>query len=265
LAATREVRTISVAIDCDPRAVHDFASRPETMPRWASGLGASLARVNGEWVAPTPRGPVRFAERNGFGVLDHWVSPGPGVEIDIPMRVIANAKGSALTVTLFRLPEMTDETFAADAAWVARATSRRSRTCSKPRGRRPVVLGSAVTSVKGRDVDSGASLVVPGVGRRSNAGGTGRRTTRFVRRTALAASAGGALPTARTSSCRPRRAKRRRPHPAGDARTLDDCAAHARRCGRAAAAERAHGLAAAHLARRFTRRDAACRRTAPWR
>jgi hypothetical protein len=48
------------------------------------------------------------------------VCPQSDVEIYIPMRVVSNGSGSELLLTLFRLPEMTDEKFAADAQWVMR-------------------------------------------------------------------------------------------------------------------------------------------------
>lgn len=117
-----ESRTISVRIARPWRDVYDFASAPENIPLWAPGLGKSLEKVQGEWVAEGPDGPVkvRFAARNGFGVLDHYVVPRPGVEIYIPMRVIANGTGSEVVFTLFRLSGMTDEMFARDAAWVER-------------------------------------------------------------------------------------------------------------------------------------------------
>ena len=116
-----DVRTITISIDRDWRAVYEFAAQPANMPRWASGLGA-LAREDGAWVAQTPQGPakLRFSPRNELGILDHWVSPAPGVEIYIPLRVVANGTGSTVAFTLFRQSAMSDETFAADADWVAR-------------------------------------------------------------------------------------------------------------------------------------------------
>jgi hypothetical protein len=44
----------------------------------------------------------------------------PGLEIYIPMRVISNGAGSEVLFTLFHLPDMSDEKFAADAEWVKR-------------------------------------------------------------------------------------------------------------------------------------------------
>ena len=77
MATTYPSRNLSISINRDVRDVYNFVSVPENFPRWASGLGRSLKRVNGGWVAETPEGPVqvRFTERNEFGILDHWVSP----------------------------------------------------------------------------------------------------------------------------------------------------------------------------------------------
>jgi uncharacterized protein YndB with AHSA1/START domain len=113
-------RLLSVAINRSPQQVYDFVADPANLPQWASGLGDSIAQVDGQWIAQTAQGPVpiRFAERNRFGVLDHYVTVAPGVEIVVPMRVVANGAGSELTLTLFRLPEMNDDKFEADSEWV---------------------------------------------------------------------------------------------------------------------------------------------------
>jgi hypothetical protein len=122
MATTHPSRNLSVSINRDAKDVYNFVSVPENFRRWASGLGKSLQKVNGEWVAETPEGPVkvRFTESNEFGVLDHWVCPKPRLRIYIPMRVIPNGTGCELIFTLFRLPAMSDEKFAADAEWVMR-------------------------------------------------------------------------------------------------------------------------------------------------
>ena len=122
MATMYQSRNLSVQIGRNPRDVYNFTSVPENFPRWASGLGKSLKRKNGEWIAETPQGPikVRFTERNEFGILDHYVIPESGVEIYIPMRVIPNGSGSELIFTLFRLSDVSDEKFAEDAEWVMR-------------------------------------------------------------------------------------------------------------------------------------------------
>lgn len=125
MATMHQSRNLSVSINRDARDVYNFISVPENFRLWASGLGKALKNVNGEWVAETPEGPVkvRFSERNELGVLDHWVSPKSGLQIYIPMRVIPNGSGSELIFTLFRLSDMSDEKFAADAEWVMRDLS----------------------------------------------------------------------------------------------------------------------------------------------
>jgi hypothetical protein len=122
MTATFESQTISIRIDRPAGVVYDFMAAPENLPTWASGLGRALKNTDDEWIAETPQGPmkVRFTERNGFGVLDHYVLPEPGLEIYIPMRVISNGAGSEVLITLFRLSDTSDQRFAADAAWVKR-------------------------------------------------------------------------------------------------------------------------------------------------
>lgn len=122
MATTFESRTLSVSIDCHHSAVYEFASDPENLPRWATGLCKSVRKSNADWIVETPQGPmkVRFAEKNDFGVLDHHVNPASGVEVYVPMRVLPNGSGSEVIFTLFRLPDMSDEKYAEDAKLVER-------------------------------------------------------------------------------------------------------------------------------------------------
>lgn len=115
-------RYLGISIHRNAQDVYDFAAAPENLAQWASGLGQTLRKVNGEWIADTPAGEVtiKFADRNTFGVLDHWVTTAQGTQISIPMRVIPHGDGSNLMLTLFCQPGMSDEQFEADAAWVLR-------------------------------------------------------------------------------------------------------------------------------------------------
>jgi hypothetical protein len=61
---------------------------------------------------------LRFADRNTLGVLDHRVTLSSGVEIVVPMRVIANGAGSEVLFTLFQTPGMSDDAFERDAKQV---------------------------------------------------------------------------------------------------------------------------------------------------
>jgi hypothetical protein len=117
---THQVRHISVSIERPPDEVYSFVSNPENLPKWATGLGRSIKKLNDEWIADSPMGRVkiRFAEENKFGVLDHEVFLESGVTINNPVRVIANGNGSEIFFTLIRHPDMSDEKFAQDAEWV---------------------------------------------------------------------------------------------------------------------------------------------------
>lgn len=122
MATTLESRTLSVRIDRPLQEVYAFASLPENLPKWAAGLGTSISLVRGEWIAETAQGPIRirFGERNDFGILDHYVTPTTGGEVYVPMRAIANGQGSEVIFTLFRLADMSDDQYAADARLVER-------------------------------------------------------------------------------------------------------------------------------------------------
>jgi hypothetical protein len=119
---TREARHLSVSIECAPAQAYAWLSVPENFPQWAAGLATSLRQVGGEWIAETPFGAMKivFSPPNEFGVLDHRVYPESGGEIDVPLRVVPNGNGCELVLTLFRMPDMTDEKFAADAELVRR-------------------------------------------------------------------------------------------------------------------------------------------------
>jgi hypothetical protein len=117
---THESRTIAVDVQRPPADVYAFAVDPVNLPRWAAGL-VSSGRLDGDaWVAETDQGAIRvqFVPRNDLGVLDHHVTLPDGGVLYSPMRVIANGTGSHLSFTLFRLPGVADEAFAADAALI---------------------------------------------------------------------------------------------------------------------------------------------------
>lgn len=119
---TARGREVKISIQRSAAEAYEFLSMPENFPRWASGLGKSLQKVDGEWVAQTAQGParVRFSERNAFGVLDHSVIRQDGTGAYVPLRVVPKGTGCELVLTLVREPGMSDEKFAADADCVMR-------------------------------------------------------------------------------------------------------------------------------------------------
>jgi hypothetical protein len=115
-------RTLSISIDRPPSEVYDFISNPENLPKWAAGLCKSVRKTNAGWIVETPQGPMKisFAEKNDFGILDHYVDPAPGVEVYMPIRVLPNGSGSEVIFTIVRSPDMSDEKFAEDVGLVER-------------------------------------------------------------------------------------------------------------------------------------------------
>lgn len=107
---------MNISINSKPQVVYDFISNLENLPRWAPKTFPSIKEMNGEWVVETQQGKIKvvLTERNNFGILDHHVKLTSGVEIYIPMRVIKNANGSEVMLTVFQTPEMTDEVFTKD-------------------------------------------------------------------------------------------------------------------------------------------------------
>ena len=116
------VRKLSICIERPAAEAYEFLSVPQNFPKWASGLGKSLREVDGEWIAETPAGPARvsFSERNSYGVLDHSVVLPQGTSVYVPLRVLPRERGCELELTLIRRPGVSEEQFAADAAWVLR-------------------------------------------------------------------------------------------------------------------------------------------------
>jgi hypothetical protein len=74
---------------------------------------------------------VRFVKNNDLGVLDHYVTPAPGVEVYVPIRVLPNGSGSTVLFTLFQLPGMSDEKYAEDAGLVTRDLETLKRVLEK--------------------------------------------------------------------------------------------------------------------------------------
>jgi hypothetical protein len=136
---TRECRHLSVSIDCNAAQAYAWLAVPENFPQWAAGLATSLREVDGQWRAETPFGAmkIRFSPPNGFGVLDHWVCPEVGGEIYVPLRVVPNGTGCELTLTLFRMPDMTDAKFAEDVDLVRRDLLFAKKLLEFGPGRRP--------------------------------------------------------------------------------------------------------------------------------
>src|ERR1051326_6123316 len=87
---TIESRTLSVRIDQPFAKVYEFLVDPANWNQWAFGLGKSLRRSGGGWIADSDGGTlkVQFTARNQYGVLDHTVLRAAGAQVYVPMRLI---------------------------------------------------------------------------------------------------------------------------------------------------------------------------------
>ena len=121
-----EVKLLSIGIERDYAAAYEFLASPANFAMWAEGLAETLRQEGVRWLAATPAGDaeIRFSPRNDYGVLDHWVDFQDGTTVYVPLRIISNGDGCEVTLTLLRLPGMTDEKFQADADWVNRDLAR---------------------------------------------------------------------------------------------------------------------------------------------
>lgn len=119
-------RIIHTAIERDWRIVYAFASNPENLPRWASGLASGMSREGADWVASGILGEVRlrFAPDNPYGLIDHDVTLPGGETVSNPLRVLQNGDGAEIMFTLFRQDGMSDTAFEADAATVGKDLTR---------------------------------------------------------------------------------------------------------------------------------------------
>ncbi|MBB5115051.1 SRPBCC family protein [Micromonospora echinospora] len=115
-----DTRHLGVHIDRPVAQVYAFAADPANLPRWAPGLGGSVARVDGQWFVDTPEGRARltFAPANEYGVLDHEVLTPAGETVYVPLRAIADGDATEVVFSLRRMPGMSDADFDRDTALV---------------------------------------------------------------------------------------------------------------------------------------------------
>ncbi|WP_282851743.1 GNAT family N-acetyltransferase [Gulosibacter sediminis] len=121
VAGRPESRHLSEIVHASPRAVWNFASDPDNLPRWAAGLAQAPVRRRGEQlVVDSPMGEVtvEFVGANDLGVLDHVVTLPSGEAALNPLRVLEHPAGAELVFTV-RQRDMTVAEFDRDCAAVA--------------------------------------------------------------------------------------------------------------------------------------------------
>jgi len=112
--------TVSISIKRPVADVYAYLADPANFPQWSLFI-REIRREGDDWLATTPSGSVlmRFTPPNEFGILDHYVTVSPELQVYVPLRVVANGEdGSEVLFTIFRLPGMDEAQFAADIALV---------------------------------------------------------------------------------------------------------------------------------------------------
>jgi hypothetical protein len=111
-----ESQTVSISIKRRPDEVYEYLADPANFPKWSVFI-KEIRKEGDEWIATTPSGTVRirFTPGNEFRILDHYVTVSPGIQVYVPMRVLANQENdSEVIFSVFRLPGMSDEQFKDD-------------------------------------------------------------------------------------------------------------------------------------------------------
>jgi len=111
------VKHICITINQPMHKVYEFTSDPNNLPLWAAGLAKSKLQQSGEnWIIESPMGTVKvkFAKKNDYGIIDHYVTLPSGEENYNPLRVFLNGEGSEIIFSVFHLPRMTEKDFKED-------------------------------------------------------------------------------------------------------------------------------------------------------
>ena len=114
-------KTVHVSINRNWQEVYAFASQPEKMAQWASGLGSGLENIGDHWLVdggPIGKVKVTFSPQNSFGVVDHWVEMPSGMKVYNAFRIVQNGDGAEAIFLVTRLPGMSDQQFEQDARHV---------------------------------------------------------------------------------------------------------------------------------------------------
>ena len=116
----RNVQTVDVVIARDAAAVYAYASQPETMPLWASGLASGLQPAGDHWIATGPLGTAKifFTPTNSLGVMDHTVVLETGETTYNAFRVTPNGEGAVVVFTVLQQPGADAQSFRRDVEWV---------------------------------------------------------------------------------------------------------------------------------------------------
>jgi hypothetical protein len=111
---TMRADTKSISIQSTPDTVVKFLADPQNLPRWAVGFAKSVRNDGGRWIVTTGSDGeigVRIDADARSGVVDFFMSQGPGGETLAGSRVLPNGSGSEFIFTQFQPPGMSDDVF----------------------------------------------------------------------------------------------------------------------------------------------------------
>src|SRR5687768_5102344 len=106
--------TKTISIHAEPKQVLDFVADPRNLPRWAVGFAKSVRQSGDRWIVRTGSGEmgIRIEAHPDSGVVDFYLSPGPGIEGLAASRVVPSGDGVEYVFTQFQAPDMPDDVFA---------------------------------------------------------------------------------------------------------------------------------------------------------
>ncbi|WP_173918148.1 SRPBCC family protein [Halobacillus sp. Marseille-Q1614] len=116
-----EARTIGMMINKKSSDVYGFVREPMNLAAWANSFCVSVAQKKKDWYVESGDGTARvqFETENSYGVLDFTLRLVNGEELYYPMRVVPHKDRCEVMLTIFRLPEVSEENFLLDGAMAA--------------------------------------------------------------------------------------------------------------------------------------------------
>ena len=103
--------TVNQFINIDAQTAYDFIKDLSNLSQWATSFVSDVSIENGVASLKQDDGELKlqFVQQNIFGVLDHVITLPSGAQIYQPMRVLPNAGGSEVILTLLESIDLKGE------------------------------------------------------------------------------------------------------------------------------------------------------------
>jgi hypothetical protein len=110
MAELAQWRIEAVTIERDADEVYEYAANPANFAEWATSFCQSVRESEAGWCIETTEGEMtlRFAERNPYGIMDHYVASAGGPERANHARVVPAGNGSRVIFTVFQAKDPLD-------------------------------------------------------------------------------------------------------------------------------------------------------------